>query len=200
MIVVKILLIRLFCFLNARCIYARLCVPFPNYKKITGLDLIRIQGSCVYGCNSELLTVSYSYKVFNNLKYSDFAFTNIVWQEFEMTKTYFSDWTNPYFEVSSVLFNDFRDITYWKVELTVFTTTLDKVTENGTSSLILKINQTPFNGTCLISQSNGIAFQTYFTINCSDWIDSDGYITSYEFYGYFVYSIYLIDLVLFNAF
>ena len=112
----------------------------------------------------------------------------------QMTKTYFSDWTNPYFEISSVLFNDFSKITYWKIELTVFTTTPDQVTENGTSSLILKINQTPYNGTCFLSNSNGIAFQTYFKINCSDWTDSDGYITSYEFYGY------LFDLYLFNAF
>jgi len=104
-----------------RCIYARLCVPFPNYKKVTGLDLIRIQGGCIYGCDNELLTVSYSYRVFNNLKYSDFSFSEIVWQEFELTKTYFSDWNNPYFEISSVLFNDFKKITYWKVELTVFT-------------------------------------------------------------------------------
>jgi len=172
--------------------YARLCVPFPNYKKVTGLDLIRIQGSCVYGCDSELLlTVSFSYKVFNNLKYSDFTFADIVWQEFEMTETYFSNWTNPYFEISSVLFNDFKKITYWKIELTVFATaTLDQVTENGTSSLILKINQTPYNGTCVLSNSNGIAFQTYFTINCSDWTDSDGYIASYEFYGSYLFDLF----------
>ena len=69
--------------------YARLCVPFPNYKKITGLDLIRIQGSCTYGCYSDLNTF-YSYKIFMNMEYADFTFTHIVWKEFEMTSAYFS--------------------------------------------------------------------------------------------------------------
>jgi hypothetical protein len=69
--------------------YARLCVPFPNYKKITGLDLIRIEGNCVYGCYDELLTF-YSYQVYSNSKYSDFNFDNIIWKEFCMDSTYFS--------------------------------------------------------------------------------------------------------------
>ena len=74
------------------------------------------------------------------------------------------DWNKPYFEISSVLFSDFNEITYWKIELTVSTTTNDATT-NGTSSLIIKINQTPINGQCMLSDSNGVAFQTYFTIS-----------------------------------
>lgn len=66
-----------------------MCVPFPGYKKITGLDLIRIQGGCTFGCYNKLSTF-YSYQVFMNAKYSDYSLNDIIWQEFEMTGTYFS--------------------------------------------------------------------------------------------------------------
>ncbi len=64
----------------------------------------------------------------------------------------------------------------------MFTITNDMIT-NGTSSLILKINQPPYNGICLLDNLEGTALQTYFTIKCSNWVDADGFITSYEFYG-----------------
>ena len=69
--------------------YARLCVPFPNYKKITGLDLIRIEGDCVYGCYNKLLT-HYSYQVYSNFKDFNFNFDDIIWKEFYMDSAYFS--------------------------------------------------------------------------------------------------------------
>lgn len=72
--------------------------------------------------------------------------------------------------------------TYWKVELTVSTTT-NGVTTNGTNSIILKRNQVPYNGMCSLQNSTGYALQTMFVINCTKWIDADGFIISYKFYG-----------------
>ncbi len=89
----------------------------------------------------------------------------------------------PNFEISSVLFNVYKNVTFWKVELTVFTILTNGITTNGTSSLILKINQAPYNGICVLNNSTGMALETYFILNCTNWIDSDGYIVSYTFYG-----------------
>jgi hypothetical protein len=69
--------------------FARLCVPFPNYNKITGYDLIRIQGGCSYGCFNDLLTY-YSFRVFGNTVDFDFEFTHIIWKELDMKSGFFS--------------------------------------------------------------------------------------------------------------
>lgn len=51
------------------------------------------------------------------------------------------------------------------------------------SEIILKINQIPLNGSCLVNLKNGTSLETNFTVTCSNWFDADGNITSYEFYG-----------------
>lgn len=78
---------------------------------------------------------------------------------------------------------------FWKVELTVV---LDGVTKYGSNEIILyqenstevivKINELPQNGSCLVSPLSGFELKTYFTITCLNWNDPDGYISAYEFY------------------
>ena len=75
------------CFIK-RCEFARLCAPFPKFKKITKNDLIKIIGSCTFGCFNQKLT-TYSYKIYKNEKDSDFNFDNIKWIDFQMTSNYF---------------------------------------------------------------------------------------------------------------
>lgn len=53
----------------------------------------------------------------------------------------------------------------------------------GSTSIFLKINQKPFNGTCTVSPLVGFAMLTYFTITCKNWVDIDGYILRYEYFG-----------------
>ncbi len=81
------------------------------------------------------------------------------------------------------MFKNYPSVTYWKAELTVFTTINEKNT-SGISSIIFKSNQIPYNGTChLIGNLTGYALDTYFKLKCSDWVDDDGYITFYKIYG-----------------
>lgn len=84
--------------------------------------------------------------------------------------------------ISSLLFQKYTNTTYWKVLLIVETIT-NGFLLNGTSELIFKTNQLPFNGTCNINNQTGLALETYFKINCFDWIDIDGFIVSYAFYA-----------------
>ena len=58
--------------------------------------------------------------------------------------------------------------------------------------MLLKINQKAFNGTCDVDLQSGYALYTYFIIKCIDWIDIDGYIRRYEFFGiWFITLVYL---------
>lgn len=84
-----------------------------------------------------------------------------------------------------MLFLDYPNTTYWKVELTAETIS-NGVPKSGTGTIVLKTNQPPYNGTCtVISSLRGYALESNFTINCTNWIDDDGYITTYEFFGSF---------------
>ena len=65
----------------------------------------------------------------------------------------------------------------------------------SSSSLVLKINDLPFGGSCNVDPYNGTALNTNFTIVCNNWQDSDGYIAKYEYFGNFeFYDIFILDL------
>ena len=87
--------------------------------------------------------------------------------------------------ISSQLFQhaNYSKISYWKVDLWI--------NNAGRSSLIFKINETPKNGFCAIDKYNGTSMDTYFQIICSNWIDLDGKITRYEYFGKFISLLYL---------
>ena len=44
---------------------------------------------------------------------------------------------------------------------------------NATTSMYVKINKPPENGSCTISPQQGVAFEDKFWINCSDWVDPE---------------------------
>ena len=54
---------------------------------------------------------------------------------------------------------------------------------NVSTSIVLTANQKPANGICSANSTQGIALSTNFNISCSNWIDPDGNITKYEFFG-----------------
>jgi len=54
---------------------------------------------------------------------------------------------------------------------------------SASKEIILKMNQSPLNGTCEVNKLNGIAFETNFTVKCFNWVDSDGLVYLYSFYG-----------------
>jgi hypothetical protein len=72
--------------------------------------------------------------------------------------------------------------TYWKIELTVDTTVNNEIL-TGVGSIILKTNQPPYNGSCIVFNHTGYPLETNFTITCKNWLDDDGYITQFEYWG-----------------
>ena len=87
---------------------------------------------------------------------------------------------------------------FWKVELFL----IDQVSLKsiGMASLLLRKNSLPSGGHCFVSSDYynlvpemyyyyfyyveeyyGQSLQSLFSITCSDWYDSDGYIATYEF-------------------
>jgi hypothetical protein len=77
------------------------------------------------------------------------------------------------------LFADYAYITDWKV---LYTATVSS-TIIGSSAIVFQINQLPYGGNCKVDLYSGIALSTYFTISCYNWIDPDGQVAMYEFYG-----------------
>lgn len=85
--------------------------------------------------------------------------------------------------LSRLLFQAYENTTFWKIEL-LTTTIVNGESRSGIGRIILKTNQAPYNGTCsVVTSLKGYALETNFTINCTDWIDEDGFITSYEYFG-----------------
>ena len=81
------------------------------------------------------------------------------------------------------LFEKYSDTLNWKIELSLEAITDHSGTSTGFSSLILLKNQVPRNGTCAISPTRGYAMDTLFNISCSNWVDPDGLIAKYEYFG-----------------
>lgn len=78
-------------------------------------------------------------------------------------------------------FLEYSTITQWRLEV-IYSS------ETNTSNKILDIqlNDSPRAGNCSIDPLNGTIL-TLFTINCSNWLDSDG-IKGYTIFGLFVFS------------
>ena len=75
------------------------------------------------------------------------------------------------------------DIMKWKIDFTVLTSSIYGGTALGQSSIVVGINQLPVNGTCIVNPTIGKAAGTYFVINCTNWVDPDGVIARYEYFG-----------------
>lgn len=87
--------------------------------------------------------------------------------------------------MSNLLFRVKPDVLLWKISLTISILQED-IVANGTSDLLIKKNEPPFNGTCFVDRNKGYALETYFIIKCIDWVDIDGFIAKYEYFGMFV--------------
>ena len=71
---------------------------------------------------------------------------------------------------------------YWKVEFFIFTVS-DGLNANGSTSMTLKKNQKPYNGSCSIDLLEGFVMETHFSFNCENWADHDGFVVKYEYFG-----------------
>ena len=88
------------------------------------------------------------------------------------------------------LFENYTNALYWKVDFNVSkVNTLNQIS-TGMASLILKKNLLPQGGSCSVDIYNGTSLSTYFTIQCINWIDLDGVVQNYEYFGK---KIFLLD-------
>ncbi len=74
------------------------------------------------------------------------------------------------------------EIKKWRVDFEAYTSSFYGGTAIGVSSIILGINQLPYDGTCEISPESGVTGNTTFSISCFNWTDSDGFISRIEYY------------------
>ena len=108
----------------------------------------------------------------NNLTNQWVPFTNSSY--FYQTGMLNSDLT-----VLSSLFLDNPKQVIWMVELNIF---IPSRNVSGFSSIILYVNFPPMLGTCSVSPKSGTV-NTLFTFNCFGWIDPDGFLISFAYYG-----------------
>ena len=151
------------------------CKPYLSYMKINANDQLDLRGTCISGCNTnDKLTYSYDLYMLNT--------SSNQWVLFEENNSYSSltGKTKSDLIISKNLFTNFSMQIIWKITLILFDESQQK---NGTSSLIVYVNQPPGSGSCKIFPLNGTT-NTLFNILCVDWIDPiDGIVVNYVFYG-----------------
>ena len=131
-----------------------------------------MSGYCTSGCEFSN-SVEYSFAVYANTG----SFTSPVWTLVDSTSSIINSKTNQV-TLMPDLFSSNPSISFWQVQLSI---SADNMT--GVSSMIYKTNSLPTNGSCSVSPSSGLALSTYFVISCAGWIDPDGSVTRYDYYG-----------------
>ena len=146
--------------------------------QINGNDQLDLKGSCLSGCsNDDILTFSFNLYTLDSSRNQWKSFTN-------NSYFYLTGKTLSELAIRKQLFLDFPIQKIWKIDLilNVFNSLLN-LTQIATSSLIFYVNQPPSSGTCDINPKSGTT-STFFTLSCSNWIQSDGSpALNYVFYG-----------------
>ena len=149
--------------------------------KINPNTQLILTGVCLKYCASTSLTYKYSI-------YKYWSISNTVvdiqekWYSVSSNDSYHGD-TSSDFTVFTKLFAENPDTNIWRINLDIQSVSTDNGCATGSTSLIVFVNQTPKNGTCTISPTTGVTLSTLFTLNCTNWVDSDGQILKYSYYG-----------------
>ena len=77
------------------------------------------------------------------------------------------------------IFGDHSPVIIWKIELEV---RISSRNVSGKSSMLFYVNFPPRQGYCNVNPENGTTI-TRFLIKCSDWIDTEGIVSNFAFYG-----------------
>lgn len=85
--------------------------------------------------------------------------------------------------ILNTLYSNNPLINIWKYESTITTYSNENGISTGKSSILIKLNELPKSGSCSITPLTGFSANTSFTISCRDWVDNDGLITKYAYYG-----------------
>jgi hypothetical protein len=144
--------------------------------KINANDQLDLKGSCLSRFDKESTIFTYYLYMLNSSSNQWISFTN--------NSYYFYTGLNPQTDltIKEELFEDFPFQTIWKVELNVY---VPSKNTSGSTSILFLVNFPPKNGLCDISPKDGTT-DTLFSIYCRNWIDADGYLDSFAYYGYFL--------------
>ena len=149
--------------------------------KINSNDQLDLKGTCLSNCDGKGFNFQF------NLYQMDPVFKN--WTLFSNNSYFYqTGLSNDYLVIVKDLFRDFIDQVYWKVELNFELITFTGEILTASSSMIFYVNFSPTNGMCNISPITGTT-STLFTISCNNWIDKDGGVVSYSYYGKLIVKI-----------
>lgn len=201
-------LLKLYYYFNLkRCKFVDLCKPLGDYLILDPNTPAMFIADCYDGCvGVQNITSSFNVYKFVPLEQPTRSESWILYQNYSLIKSYFNFnliyfiWesfrrifkTTEFFNIglnsreliiSPRLFQNDVTNQIWKIEFKL--TTISYLHGNSTSitSIFIKLNQLPYGGRCFITPSIGIAASTLFGVNCSNWLDSDGYIVNYSYFG-----------------
>jgi hypothetical protein len=155
-----------------------------DYTKINANDQLDIKGSCLAGCYGDGLTYAFNIYKLNNQ-------TN----QFEIIRdtSFYYQYTylTTYLIVMSEFFKNEPNQIIYKLEYSVMISSRNL---SSSAFLLIYVNFPPDHGTCDITPKKGTVLNTQFTITCSDFVDKDGFLVYYSFYGKYIFKL-LQDLV-----
>jgi hypothetical protein len=147
--------------------------------RVNANDRLDLSGTCLSGCDNNKNQLVYNFKLYM------FVFNQ--WTEFTNTSYYVKSQND--LTVKEELFQDFSSQIYWKIELSIFVPTRNT---SGMTSIVFYINFPPRFGSCDINPKN-LSSNSLLSISCSNWIDLDGTLSSYAFYGLFFKILLLLN-------
>ena len=161
-------------FFKWRCKYPLKCTPYLDYTKINANDQLDLKGSCLTGCNeNDTLEFNYNLYMFNS--------SIKQWKQFFQNNFYYlTGKAKSGLTIKKNLFQEYFEQKIWKIEL--FLNVTNRQSVFAFTSLIIYVNQPPKSGYCDIDPKNGTT-STLFNLICSGWIDTDGSLANYAFYG-----------------
>ena len=146
-----------------------------GYTKINSNDQLDLKSSCLSKCDGISITYSFSVLKLDSVLNAWTPFTN---------NSYFftTGQSNSYLVILKDLFRDYSSQDVWKIESNIDLVTFTNETLSASTSMIFYVNYSPIYGDCTVSPNTGTT-NTFFLVNCNNWIDTDGSVVSYSYYG-----------------
>ena len=156
------------------CVINTLCAPNSEYQFVNPTTQIALFSIPIgnYSRIENIIWNLYSGEINSTANYSQW----ILFNQIQFENIWFFGRNSSNFTATKQLFLNYPSIQFWKFEVVYSFSS-----ETSVSSLNFIINQSPQNGCCSISPSNG-TIATLFTISCSNWSDEDG-IKDYSIYS-----------------
>jgi len=162
---------------NTRCKFPLKCTSYLSYTKINSNDQLDLLGSCLSNCNG--INMTYNFTLFYSAQ-NDINAIIDQWVQFNLSSYYLTAGQEKgQLKIKKQLFSDYP-FKFWKVQLTGDLIYSANLTLQGDSSNEFLVNCPPANGECDVDPKNGNTSDV-FSFNCSNWMDSVGFVTNYVF-------------------